>query len=159
MHSCSLFCTNGTSSKLQRDCETIHLFLGTTISHKEFPANTWIIHNQKQSNPIVCSLCFLSLSVWKAIGWEYSITHPPLTVNTHTGSHHPAHVHSPRDDFIRTDQPPWHRMVAHPPHWIIQAAGGAYQQFGAVGGGGSMLLMRTTEPYRFRRSFIENIYK
>lgn len=109
------------------------------------------------------SLTISSLSRFpaKALGWEYSITHPPLTVNTHFGSHYPVHHHMtqlPHNEFIRSDQPPpLHRMmVTHPPHWIIQTAGGGggggggYQQFGPVGGVGvgSTVLLRTTESYR-----------
>lgn len=88
----------------------------------------------------------------KAVGWEYSVTHPPLTV---ASSQFVNHLPPPRDEFYRTEQPPWHRMVAHPPHWIIQHQGapsaghlGGSSLLGA-GGFGRIVrtTVRTTEPY------------
>lgn len=165
--------------------------LPTNPSNKPHLQNRIRIHTHHplsllcQTLPL-CSFLSLFHSIPKALGWEISVTHPPFTAATKfvQQHHHQQPAASPhgaahpvaapaaalpvyRDEFYRTEQPPWHRMVAHPPHWIVQPGAGSQQGrnsasaaattpganaggFGGFGGNFGRLvrtMVRTTEPY------------
>lgn len=56
--------------------------------------------NNGKGKFIVANLLFL-----KAIGWEYSITHPPVLMLRYI-------------DEMRTDRP-WHLNAGYQPHWNL----------------------------------------